>query len=41
MLTAFEAVRTLPTNHAVFSQTKIMHVMDGAVDVETADGTRR
>lgn len=41
MLTAIETVRTLPTNRAVFAQTKIVHVMEGIVEVETARGAHR
>jgi len=39
VLTAVESVRTLPTNRAVFAHAKIVHVIEGAVDVMTEHGT--
>lgn len=41
LLTAIETVRTLPTSRGVFAHTKIVHVMEGAVEVETERGTHR
>lgn len=37
-LIAIESTRTLPTNRVVFHDAKIMHVMEGAVEVETTEG---
>ncbi|UOR02431.1 AraC family transcriptional regulator [Leucobacter allii] len=38
LLIAIESTRTLPTNRVVFHDAKIMHVMEGAVEVETTTG---
>ncbi len=40
LITAIESTRTLPTSRAVFSKAKIMHVMDGVVEVETEKDAR-
>ncbi|WP_347125381.1 AraC family transcriptional regulator [Microbacterium sp. SY138] len=36
-LIAVESTRTLPTNRVVFDDARIIHVMEGATEVETAD----
>ncbi len=38
VIRAIESTRTLPTNRAVFSDAKIVHVLEGSAEVETADG---
>ncbi|MGD7708140.1 helix-turn-helix transcriptional regulator [Microlunatus sp. Y2014] len=38
---AIETVRTLPTNRAAFAHVKILHVMEGAIEVETERDVRR
>jgi len=37
-LIALESTRILPTDRVVFHDAKIMHIMEGAVEVETTDG---
>lgn len=41
LLTAVESVRTERTHRAVFSHAKIIHVVEGAVDVETSSSAHR
>lgn len=40
-LTAVESMRSVRTRRVVFTQAKIVHVMDGAAGLETAMGTQR
>ncbi|MDJ1115088.1 helix-turn-helix transcriptional regulator [Microbacterium dauci] len=40
-LFAVESTHTLPSNRVVFADARIMHVMEGTVEVETTDGTHR
>lgn len=40
-LAAVESVRTLPTARSVFDHVKIMHVIEGTLDVKTAHGAHR
>ncbi|MDQ4113831.1 MAG: AraC family transcriptional regulator [Actinomycetota bacterium] len=39
LMTAVEATRTLPTSRAVFPYVKVVHVLDGAAELEDASGT--
>lgn len=41
MLTATETVHTMPTSRAVFAHAKIVHIMEGTVEVATGQGTYR
>lgn len=41
MLTATETEHTMPTSRAVFAHAKIVHVMEGVVEVATGQGTYR
>ncbi|SDL38488.1 AraC-type DNA-binding protein [Microbacterium azadirachtae] len=40
-MTTLEAIRTLPTNRTAVPYLKIVHIMSGAVRVESAQGSRR
>ena len=39
MLVAVESTPTLPTNRVVFDETTIVHVMEGAVELQSAEGS--
>jgi len=41
LLAAVESVRTERTHRTVFGQAKILHIMEGSVEIETLDGTHR
>ncbi|GAA2229801.1 helix-turn-helix transcriptional regulator [Herbiconiux moechotypicola] len=40
LLTAVESVRTEPVRRAVFAHAKLVHVMEGRIELETASGSR-